>query len=83
MDAPRADFRSNDSSDAIFGAFSTWAIHALLVLGWLAALVWAWGNAREQGRELRLTQTRPDLREIVARLNLHQLLRIVDSGSAA
>jgi len=43
----------------------------------LAALVWAWGNAREHGRELRLTQVRPDVLAIVERLNLHQLLCVV------
>jgi diguanylate cyclase (GGDEF)-like protein len=40
MFAPRGDARSNDSSDAIFGAFPTWMIHALLIFGWLATLVW-------------------------------------------
>jgi len=43
----------------------------------LAALVWAWGNAREHGRELRLIQVRPDVLAIVERLNLHQLLCVV------
>jgi anti-anti-sigma factor len=44
----------------------------------LAALVWAWGNASQGGRQLRLTHARPNVMELVAKLNLHQLLQIVD-----
>jgi anti-anti-sigma factor len=49
----------------------------------LAALVWAWGNARDGGHELRLTHVRPYVREIIAKMNLHQLLRIVESPADA
>lgn len=48
----------------------------------LAALVWSWRFAQNSGLELRLTRMRPDVREIVTKMNLHHLLEIVeDRGS--
>ncbi len=44
----------------------------------LAVLVWAWRLTREQGMELRLMRMRPNVREIVARMNLHHLLQVVE-----
>jgi anti-anti-sigma factor len=45
----------------------------------LAALVWAWGHARDGGRELRLMHVRPYVREIIEKMNLNHLLKIVES----
>lgn len=44
----------------------------------LAALVWTWHLVRECGGELRLIHLTPQIREIVMRMRLHQLLKIVE-----
>ena len=47
----------------------------------LAALVWSWGLARERGRELRLLHMPSATRQIVAKMNLHHVLPVVEDGS--
>ncbi len=44
----------------------------------LAALVWSWGFAQEQGCELRLLHVPSATREIVTRMNLHHVLPVLE-----
>jgi anti-anti-sigma factor len=49
----------------------------------LASLVWAWRTAASGGRELRVSRMRPKVRELVERMNLHLLMRIVEGPMSA
>ena len=48
----------------------------------LAALVWAWHLGRQCGCGIRVVRLAPEVREIVARMNLHHLLEIVDEQAS-
>ena len=47
----------------------------------LAALVWAWGFARERGLVLRLLHMPAATRQIVTKMNLHHVLQVIEDGS--
>jgi anti-anti-sigma factor len=47
----------------------------------LASLVWAWREATSRGKEVRVTQVRPPVRQLVEQMNLHLLLRFVEERS--